>query len=188
MLTTLKTLLRWRTSNPKSQIWHHSETILSRNYSEIYKQCWNTEIKPTIFLQKFRNMQANSLLIKKRTSWSKGWYTWRPRKLSNFQDPPIPSPLSIYVQNSSAHLTLDVQFQPNPPYPPPPLLLQIITSQLKENIIQAAISWLYTLVCADANCVNYSQQGETYHDFLNELESFSQKFAVWHLGTGVLNL
>ena len=37
---------------------------------------------------------------------------WRPRNLSSFQDPQ--PPLSIYVQNSSTSLTLDVQFQPTP--------------------------------------------------------------------------
>ena len=45
----------------------------------------------------------------------------------------IPDPLSIYVQNSSTALTLDVQFQTNLPSL---LALQMITSQLKENIIQ----------------------------------------------------
>ena len=37
----------------------------------------------------------------------------RPWKLSNFQDPP--PPLSIYVQNSSIPLILEVQFQANSP-------------------------------------------------------------------------
>ena len=41
--------------------------------------------------------------------------------------------LSIYVQNYSTPLTLDVQCQT------PPLPLQMITNQLKENIIQG---WL----------------------------------------------
>ena len=40
-------------------------------------------------------------------------HIWCPWKLSNFQDP-LP-PLSINVQNSSIPLTLDVQFQTNPP-------------------------------------------------------------------------
>ena len=39
-------------------------------------------------------------------------------------------PLSIYIQNSSTSLTLDVQFQKNPPS------LQVITNQLKENKLQ----------------------------------------------------
>ena len=43
---------------------------------------------------------------------------WRPWTFSSFQDPP--SPLSIYVQNSSTPLTLNVQLQTNQP-PPPPL-------------------------------------------------------------------
>ena len=41
----------------------------------------------------------------------------------------IPHPLSIYVRNSSTHLTLDVQFRTNP------LPIQIIATQLKENMI-----------------------------------------------------
>ena len=60
------------------------------------------------------------------------------------------TPLSIYVQKSSTPLILDVQFRTNTPYthtpptpppspsPPPPHHrppLQIITSQLKENMI-----------------------------------------------------
>ena len=62
-------------------------------------------------------------------------HIWRPWKLSIFQDPPPPPLLSIYVQNSSTPLTLDVQFQTNPH-------LQMITIQLKENIIQG---WLFML-------------------------------------------
>ena len=54
--------------------------------------------------------------------------------MSNFQDPP--TTLSIYVQNSSTPLTLDVQFQTTPP-------LQMITNQLKENIIQ---DWLLYVI------------------------------------------
>ena len=38
----------------------------------------------------------------------------RPEKLSKFQDPP--SPFSIYVQIFSTLLTLDIQFQTNPPH------------------------------------------------------------------------
>ena len=45
-----------------------------------------------------------------------------------------PPHLSIYVQNSSTPLTLDVQCQTNPPTP-----LQMTTNQLKENISQG---WL----------------------------------------------
>ena len=65
-------------------------------------------------------------------------HIWRPRKLSNFQD--TPPPLSIYAQNSSIPLTLDVRFQTN--LPPP---LQMITNQnqLKENIIQG---WLLRVI------------------------------------------
>ena len=45
----------------------------------------------------------------------------------------LPPPLSGYVQNSSTPLDLDVQSQTNTP--PTLLPLQIITNQLKENII-----------------------------------------------------
>ena len=58
---------------------------------------------------------------------NKGWYLK--------DSPPL---LSIYLQNSSTPLTLDVQFQPTPPSPP----LQMITNQLKENITQG---WLCML-------------------------------------------
>ena len=46
-----------------------------------------------------------------------------------------PSPLPINVQNSSIPLTMDVQFQRNPPL--------MITNQLKENIIQG---WLLYVI------------------------------------------
>ena len=52
-------------------------------------------------------------------------------KIAQFSRPP--PPLSIYVQNSSTHLTLDVQFQTTPPP------FQMITNQLKENIIQGRL-------------------------------------------------
>ena len=55
-------------------------------------------------------------------------------KLSNFQDPP--PPLSIYVQSSSTPLTLDAQFQRNPP-------LQMIANQFKENIIPRWLSYVF---------------------------------------------
>ena len=41
-------------------------------------------------------------------------HIWRHWKLSSFQD--TPHALSMYVQNSSTLLTLDVQFQTNPPF------------------------------------------------------------------------
>ena len=56
-------------------------------------------------------------------------------KIGQFSRPS--TPLSRYVQNYSIHLTLDVQFQTDP------LLLQIITNQLKENIIQG---WLLNVI------------------------------------------
>ena len=52
-----------------------------------------------------------------------------------------PTLLSSYVQNSYTPLTLDVQFQTNPP-PPSSLPLQMITSQLKEDIIQRLLLYV----------------------------------------------
>ena len=49
-----------------------------------------------------------------------------------------PTPTSIYVQNSSTSLNLGVQFQTN--LPPSAPSLQMITNQLKENIIQGWLS------------------------------------------------
>ena len=103
-------------------------------------------------------------------------HIWCPWKLSNFQDPD-PTPLSIYIQNSSKPLTRPISGR----IPP-----SLNDTQLKENIIQewlmlwgpsfrsafflsinplilsgfpltsfhlaeaslSAFSWLYTLVCA----------------------------------------
>ena len=69
------------------------------------------------------------ILVILNSNFSGTIHIWRPWKLSNFQDPP-PS-LSTYVQNSSTPLTLDVQFQTNPP--PPLTHLQMITNQLKKK-------------------------------------------------------
>ena len=41
-------------------------------------------------------------------------HIWRPWKISNFREPPLLPPLSIYVQTYSTPLTLDVKFQTNP--------------------------------------------------------------------------
>ena len=70
----------------------------------------------------------------------------RPWELSNFQYPQ--PPLSIYVQNSSNPLTMDVQFQtkrpsPHPPIHHPPTPHKMITNQLQENIIQG---WLLYVI------------------------------------------
>ena len=46
-------------------------------------------------------------------------------------------PLSIYVRNSSTPLTLDIQFQTNHP------LLQMMTNQLKEKLIQG---WVLNVI------------------------------------------
>ena len=52
-------------------------------------------------------------------------------KSVQFLRPPTP-PLSIYIQTSSTPFTSDVQSQVSPQ----PLPLQMITSQLKENMFQ----------------------------------------------------
>ena len=69
-------------------------------------------------------------------------HIWRLWKCFNFQN--LPPPLSIYVQNYSTLLTLDVktskELQTNSPLPHSP---QIITDQLKENIINR---WLLYVI------------------------------------------
>ena len=61
-------------------------------------------------------------------------HIWHPWKLSNFEDPQ--PPLSIYVQNSYTPLTLDINFKQTPS-------LQMITNQIRENIIQG---WLLYVI------------------------------------------
>ena len=63
--------------------------------------------------------------------------------------PPPPPLLSIYVENSTTHLTLNVQFlmnPPLPPLPPSPLSLQMITNQFKDNIIQGLTITFYQVL------------------------------------------
>ena len=48
-----------------------------------------------------------------------------------------PPPLSIYVQNASTSFTYEFQFQTKSSPP-----LQMITNQLKENIIQRSLSYV----------------------------------------------
>ena len=56
-------------------------------------------------------------------------------KIVQFSRPP--PPLSSYVQNSSTPWALDVQFQTNPSPP-----LQMITNQLRENIVQGCLLYI----------------------------------------------
>ena len=76
---------------------------------------------------------------------------WRPRNLSSFQDPQ--PPLSIYVQNSSTSLTLDVQFQPTPTLTSPndnQLIKRKYNPRWLFHFAEAslsAFSWLYALLC-----------------------------------------
>ena len=104
--------------------------------------CWSLLLKKSILKKRLQHRSFPVNIAKfLRTPFlqnTSGWlfllgmiHIWRPWKLSNFQDPP--PPLSINVQNSSIPLTLDVQFQTNP------LPVQMITNQLKENVIQG---WL----------------------------------------------
>ena len=100
-------------------------------------------------------------------------------KIVQFSGPPTPPPpLVIYVQNASTPLTLDVQFQTNPPPPSPYDNQSIKRKQSKDgyymlsgpsfrsafvfsinslipltsaHLAEASLSaffWLYTLVCA----------------------------------------
>ena len=77
------------------------------------------------------------------------------RKTVQFSRPSPPTPLFIYIQNSSTPLTLDVQFQTNP------LSLQMITNQLKEAIIQGWLlhvirSFLQVSFCFQYQLINLS--------------------------------
>ena len=67
--------------------------------------------------------------------------------LSNFQDPPphLPS----FVQTFSTPLTLDFQFQRKP------LPLQMITNQLKENIIQGWLLYIIRFFLQFGFCSQY---------------------------------
>ena len=66
-------------------------------------------------------------------------HIWRPWKLSNFQDPP--PHLSIYVQNSSTPLTLDVQFQTTPLLPKWYRACERMKSKQKQNQVKSHSNW-----------------------------------------------
>ena len=78
---------------------------------------------------------------------------WRPWKLSNFQDPP--SPWSIYVQNSSTSMTLEVFQKTSFKRATLPPLLQLITNQLKENIIQGWLLYVMRSFFQEGFCFQY---------------------------------
>ena len=76
--------------------------------------------------------------------WLGTIHIWQPWKLTNFQDPP--PPLSTNIHNSSAPLTLDVQFQMNslPQLPPPSqthnLISRVIFKKLKTSFSPSSYS------------------------------------------------
>ena len=67
---------------------------------------------------------------------TKGWYTYDVHENCSIFKTPYPH-FSIYVQNSSTPLTLDIEFQTKPPS------LQMIPNQLRGNIIQ---EWLLHVI------------------------------------------
>ena len=58
------------------------------------------------------------------------------------------TPLPIYVQICSSPLTLDIQLQMKPP-------LQVITNQLKENIVQGWLSYVIRFFLQVGFCFQY---------------------------------
>ena len=70
--------------------------------------------------------------------------------MSSFQDPSLP--LSSYVLNFYTHLTLDIQFQTNPP--PSPNGNQI-TNHWKENIIQGWLLYIIRSFLQVSFCFHY---------------------------------
>ena len=72
-----------------------------------------------MFLNILQNSQENrvSFLIKLETFIRDDTHM-TPMKIVQFSTPPVPAPLSSYVQNSSTPLTLDVQFQTKSPHSP----------------------------------------------------------------------
>ena len=70
--------------------------------------------------------------------------------MSSFQDPSLP--LSSYVLNFYTHLTLDIQFQTNPPPSPNG---NRITNQLKENIIQGWLLYIIRSFLQVSFCFHY---------------------------------
>ena len=105
---------------------------------------------------------------------------WCPWKLSNFQD--HQPPLSIYFQNSSTLWTWTSNFKRAPP-------LQMITNQLKENIIQ---EWLLYVIKSFFQ-VDFRFQYQLFHlvwlsyDFFKFNWSLSICFFVACLYSCVIN-
>ena len=81
-----------------------------------------------------------------------------------------PTPLPIYVQNSSNTLTLDAQFQVNL------LPLQMITSQLKENIIQGWL--LYVIRSFSQVCFRFQYQFINFVSLSFDFFSFSWSLTI----------
>ena len=70
--------------------------------------------------------------------------------MSSFQDPSLP--LSSYVLNFYTHLTLDIQFQTNPPPSPNG---NRITNHWKENIIQGWLLYIIRSFLQVSFCFHY---------------------------------
>ena len=87
---------------------------------------------------------------------NKGRYTYDVHENCAIFKTPPPPPLSSYVQNSSTLLTLDIQFK-HPPPPPPALSLpfQMITNQLKEDIIQGGLLYVIRSFLRVGFCFKY---------------------------------
>ena len=92
-----------------------------------------------------------------------GRYTYDVHEFAQFSRPPITLVQSSNVQNSSTPLTLDVHFQTNSPLP----LLQMITNQLKGNVI---LGWLLYVI------TSFLQVGFRFQYQLNNLVWLSVDF------------
>ena len=94
------------------------EMVLKYIFNDFSLLCY--EMMINLFVYNFHSPHGNLGMI----------HMWRSRKVVQFSrsHPPPPTPLFIYIQNSSTPLDLDAQFQTNRPS------LQMITNQLKENM------------------------------------------------------
>ena len=96
-------------------------------------------------------------------NWGRYTYDVNTYDIAQFSRPPITLVQSSYVQNSSTPLTFDVYFQRNSPLP----LLQMITNQLKGNVI---LGWLLYVI------TSFLQVGFRFQYQLNNLVWFSVDF------------
>ena len=96
-------------------------------------------------------------------NWGRYTYDVNTYDIAQFSRPPITLVQSSYVQNSSTPLTFDVHFQRNSPL----TLLQMITNQLKVNVI---LGWLLYVI------TSFLQVGFRFQYQLNNLVWFSVDF------------